>query len=84
MIVSDDPKSFKEYAAECSDWARTARSARERDIFLQMAQTWLQAAACLELGRQIARNEPHEFQQSLRDEIDLVSERPSRQDCNHG
>ena len=30
------------------DWARTARSERERAIFLQMAETSLQAAALLE------------------------------------
>jgi hypothetical protein len=35
---------FRENADECMDWARTARSDRERAIFLQMADTWLQAA----------------------------------------
>jgi len=30
------------------DWARAARSYRERAIFLQMAQTWLFAAARLD------------------------------------
>jgi hypothetical protein len=30
------------------DWARTARSERECLIFVQMAQTWLQAAIILE------------------------------------
>jgi hypothetical protein len=30
------------------DWARTARSDRERAIFLQMAETWRQAADRLE------------------------------------
>jgi hypothetical protein len=35
---------FREYARECMDWARTARSERERAIFLEMAQTWLAAA----------------------------------------
>jgi hypothetical protein len=39
---------FRENADECMDWARTARSERERAIFLQMAETWLQAAALLE------------------------------------
>jgi hypothetical protein len=30
------------------DWARTARSERERATFIRMAETWLQAAALLE------------------------------------
>jgi hypothetical protein len=38
-------KEFREYARECMDWARTARSEKERAIFVEMAQTWLSAAA---------------------------------------
>jgi hypothetical protein len=41
-------KDYREYADECMGWARTAKSDRERAIFLQMAQTWLQAAALRE------------------------------------
>jgi hypothetical protein len=41
-------KEFREYADECMDWARTARSEKERAIFIEMAQTWLAAAARLE------------------------------------
>jgi hypothetical protein len=43
-------KVFREYSEECLGWARTARSDRERGIFLQMAQTWLEAAIRLEVG----------------------------------
>lgn len=35
------PKEYREYADECLGWAKTAKSDREREIFLQMAQTWL-------------------------------------------
>ena len=42
------PKELRENAEECMDWARTARSDRERAIFLQMAETWRQAADRLE------------------------------------
>ena len=35
---------YSEFAEECLVWARTAKSPRERAIFLQMAQTWLEAA----------------------------------------
>jgi len=38
-------KEFREYADECFDWAKTAKSDKERNIFLQMAQTWLEAVA---------------------------------------
>jgi hypothetical protein len=41
-------KEYREYADECLGWARTARSDRERAIFLQMAQTWLEAVVRLE------------------------------------
>lgn len=37
-------KEYKEYAEECMGWARTARSDRERAIFLQMSKTWMEAA----------------------------------------
>jgi hypothetical protein len=44
-------KDFRDNANECMDWARTACSDRERAIFLQMAETWLLAAARVD-GRQ--------------------------------
>jgi hypothetical protein len=37
-------KEFREYAEEHFGWAKTARSTRERQTFLQMAQAWLEAA----------------------------------------
>ena len=43
-------KEFREYARECMDWARTARSEKERAVFVEMAQTWLVAAARQEVG----------------------------------
>jgi hypothetical protein len=42
-------KEFREYARECLDWANTARSERERSIFLQMAEIWIDAATRLEV-----------------------------------
>ena len=36
---------FREYAAEHLAWAKTAKSDKERQIFEQMAQAWLEAAA---------------------------------------
>ena len=37
-------QEYRENAQECLAWARSARSERERDIFLEMAKTWLRAA----------------------------------------
>jgi hypothetical protein len=39
---------YRANAAECVGWAKTAKSVKERDIFLQMANTWLRAAVDLE------------------------------------
>jgi hypothetical protein len=41
---------LRNFAKECLDWAKTARSDSERDIFLQMAQIWLEAAMRSERG----------------------------------
>jgi hypothetical protein len=41
-------KELREFADECLGWAQTARTSRERQIFLQMSQTWLWAAARLD------------------------------------
>jgi hypothetical protein len=37
-------EQYREFAQECMDWAKTAKTDRERDIFLQMAKTWFAAA----------------------------------------
>ena len=39
------PKDFRECAGECLDWAKTAKSDKERTSFLQLTETWLKAAA---------------------------------------
>ena len=41
-------KEYREFADECMGWAKTARSNQERQIFTQMARTWLWAAARLD------------------------------------
>jgi hypothetical protein len=45
------PKEYREYAQECLDWAKTAKSDKEREIFLQMARTWPEAARGAEANR---------------------------------
>jgi hypothetical protein len=46
---------YRENAEECMGWARTARSDRERQIFLQMAQAWRAVAAHREHADLVAR-----------------------------
>jgi hypothetical protein len=43
-------KEYRAYGAECMEWAKTAKSDSERDTFLEMATSWLQAAAIAELA----------------------------------
>ena len=43
---------FRENAEECRGWAKSARSDRERQIFLQMAEAWRAAAVRSEIGEQ--------------------------------
>jgi hypothetical protein len=44
-VSSSNQNEFRENANECLGWAKTARSDRERRIFLQMAEAWREAAA---------------------------------------
>jgi hypothetical protein len=48
---------YRENAEECIGWARTARTDRERQIFLQIAQAWMEAAARRERPHSVVRPE---------------------------
>jgi hypothetical protein len=37
-------KEYREYVDECIGWAKSAETDYERDIFLQMAKSWMEAA----------------------------------------
>jgi hypothetical protein len=37
-------KEYREYATERVEWAKSAKTDQERDIFLQMAKSWMDAA----------------------------------------
>ena len=41
-------KDFRENAEECLGWAKTGRTDKEGEIFLQMARAWMEAAARLD------------------------------------
>ncbi len=43
-VMASITNEYRENAEECLGWARTARSDKERGIFLQMAQAWTEAA----------------------------------------
>ena len=42
-------EDYRQHARECLDWAITAKSQKEREIFEQMAVTWFEAATLLEV-----------------------------------
>jgi hypothetical protein len=46
-------QDFRDYADECLEWARTAKSDQERRIFRQMAYTWWNIARLTEEGRSL-------------------------------
>jgi hypothetical protein len=52
VVPSSKPNEYRENADECLGWAKTARSDRERRIFLQMAEAWLAVAARRDAVRQ--------------------------------
>jgi len=57
-------KEFREYADGHFGWAKTARSAKERQTFLQMAHAWLEAADMWEAVNGVA---PTSYEQSSAD-----------------
>ena len=46
------PKKFREFAQECLRWADETKSDRHRQVLLDMAKMWMQAA--LQLERSLA------------------------------
>jgi hypothetical protein len=40
----ESAQEFEELAHQCIDWAKNAHTETERDAFLAMAKTWIQAA----------------------------------------
>jgi len=49
--MAASPKDFREFAQECLRWAGETKSDRHRQVLLEMARTWVQAA--LELERSV-------------------------------
>ena len=42
--MTASPKEFREFAQECLRWADQTRSEQHREVLLEMAKTWMQAA----------------------------------------
>jgi hypothetical protein len=42
--MAASPKEFREFAQECLRWAGETKSDRHRQVLLEMARTWIQAA----------------------------------------
>jgi len=45
---SPSPYQYREFADEAANWAKAAHSDQERELFLQMARSWLEGAQALE------------------------------------
>jgi hypothetical protein len=63
-------KEYRAYANECLGWAKTARTERERDAFLQMARTWTEAAM---IAKKRAASSKPTSRQLTRDKDDSAS-----------
>ena len=50
-------KEYREFADECLHLAKTARSNREKRIFLRMAETWLELAVLADRREQQCRGQ---------------------------
>jgi hypothetical protein len=50
--MPSSPKESREFAQECLRWADETKSERHRQVLLDMAKTWMQAA--LQLERSLA------------------------------
>ena len=46
--MPSSPKEFREFAQECLRWADETKSERHRQVLLELAKTWMQAALQLE------------------------------------
>jgi hypothetical protein len=49
--MAASPKEYREFAQDCLRWAAETKSERHRQILLEMAKTWMQAA--LEVERSL-------------------------------
>jgi len=43
-----DAKEYRDFAEECLKWAQETKDDAQREAFLEMANSWVQAAATLD------------------------------------
>jgi hypothetical protein len=65
-------EQYRSYANECIAWAKTARTERERKIFLEMARTWTEAALIAKKRDALSKTTPNRTH-STRDKDDNAS-----------
>jgi len=53
-------KEYRDNARECLGWAHSARTPKERETFVEMANTWLAAAIQCELRECEEQMQPQE------------------------
>jgi hypothetical protein len=58
MAVPGDPKQCRMYALECAEVARTAKVPHAKELFLNLAQSWLNLAIELERMQALLDDEP--------------------------
>ena len=62
-------KEYRAFADECMGWAKTARTDKERQIFVEMAGTWLRAAALAERTNPSSANATSQMEQASHAEL---------------
>jgi len=58
--MAASPKEYREFAQDCLRGAAETKSERHRQILLETAKTWMQAA--LEVERSVGAHEPRKVQ----------------------
>jgi hypothetical protein len=53
--ITSVAKQYREFAHQCFSWAKTANTEHEREIFLEIATAWMEAARCAEAARRATR-----------------------------
>ena len=56
--MSSSPKEYREFGQECLRWADETRSERHRQVLLEIAKTWMQAALEVERSWALMEDAP--------------------------
>ena len=56
--MNSDPKQYRNYAKQCTEMARKARSAEHKELLTYLANTWLRLAMEVEGSRTLLEGYP--------------------------